>query len=282
MAEAKADLAKNNLSDSTDSQSSIEPSTSATKSNHQNTPITRTPANLKLPQFWKHNLESWISLIESQFRLGGIDSQITKCISTLKALNSSEIEQSCNIPSPEEPARYDKLIREIRNVFIVDKAKKLDILLNDLSLGDRSPNELMHQLIVASGTDENCSPQFETLLKDRFLKALPSEIAANSGTWTYTDLRSLANCATQAMTSSKRYGKSKVVLKIDKSEASDVEPKKFSQPRHNRKTWHSDKPNFLPQRFNNYQRKSNQKKQTWHWHLSAMPQNVLNCKSRQF
>ena len=122
----------------------------------------------------------------------------------------------------------------------------------------------MHQLIAASGTDENCSPQFETLLKDRFLKALPSEIAANSGTWTYTYLQSLANCATQAMTSSKRYGKSKVVLKIDKSEASDVKPKKFSQPRHNRKTWHSDKPNFLPQRFNNYQRKSNQKKQTWH------------------
>ena len=106
-------------------------------------------------------------------------------------------------------------------------------MLNDLSLGDRSPNELMHQLIAASGTDENCSPQFETLLKDRFLKALPSEIAANSDTWTYTDLRSLANCTTQAMTSSKRYGKSKVVLKIDKSEENDVEPKIFSQPRHN-------------------------------------------------
>ena len=198
---------------------------------------TCTPANLKLPQLWKHNLESWISLIESKFHLGGIDSQITKYISTLETLSSSDIEQLYNIPSSEEPACYDKLIREIRNVFIVDKAEKFDILLNDLSLGDRIPNELMHQLIAASGTDENCSSQFEILLKDRFLKALPSEIAANSGTWTYTDLRSLANCATQAMTSSKRYGKSKVVLEIDKSEASDVEPKQFSQRRHNRKAF---------------------------------------------
>ena len=50
--------------------------------------------------------------------------------------------------------------------------------------------------------------------------------------------------------------------KIDKSETRDVEPKIFSQPRHNRKPWHSDKPSFRPQRFNNYLRKSNQKKQT--------------------
>ena len=95
------------------------------------------------------------------------------------------------------------------------------------SLKSLRTTELKYQLIAASGTNENCSPQFETLLNDRFLKALPSEIAANSGTWTYTDLRYLVNCATQAMTSSKRYGKSKVVLKIDKSEASDVKPKKF-------------------------------------------------------
>ena len=128
MAEAKADLAKNKLSDSTDSQSSMEPSRSATKSNHQNTLTTCTPANLKLSQWWKHNLKSWISLIESKFRLGEIDSQITKYISTLEALSSSEIEQLYNIPSSEKSACYDKLIREIRNVFIVDKVEKLDIL----------------------------------------------------------------------------------------------------------------------------------------------------------
>ena len=146
----------------------------------------------------------------------------------------------------------------------MNEAEKLDILPNDLSLGDRGPNELMQQLIAASAADENCSTQFETLLKDRFLKTLSFEIAANSDTWTCTDLRSFADCAAQAIASSKRYGKSKVVLKIDQSEARDVEPKKFSQPRHNRKSWHSDKPNFRPQRFNNYHRKSTQKRQTWH------------------
>ena len=75
----------------------------------------------------------------------------------MEALSNTEIEQLYNIPSPDKPACYDKLIREIHNVFIVDKEEKLDILLKHLSLGDRSPNELMHRLIAASEADENCS-----------------------------------------------------------------------------------------------------------------------------
>ena len=62
----------------------------------------------------------------------------------------------------------------------------------------------MRHLTVAAETENVCIPQFEEIL---FLKALPSDIAANSGNWNYTDLRTLANCATQAIKANKRYGK---------------------------------------------------------------------------
>ena len=93
-------------------------------------------------------------------------------------------------------------------MFARDENEKLDLLLKDLTLGDRSPNELMKNLIAAAETENVCSPQFEEILKDKFLKALCHDIAANSGNWNYTDLRTLANCATQAINASKRYGRS--------------------------------------------------------------------------
>ena len=93
-------------------------------------------------------------------------------------------------------------------MFARDENERLDLLLKDLTLGDRSPNELMRNLIAVAGTDNVCSPQFEEILKDKFLKALPHDIAANSGNWNYTDLRTLAICATQAINASIRYGRS--------------------------------------------------------------------------
>ena len=65
--------------------------------------------------------------------------------------------------------------------------------------------DLMLHLLAASGLEENPSPQFETILKDRFLKALPANVAAYSGNWFYTDLIGLAKCATEYMKANKRY-----------------------------------------------------------------------------
>ena len=74
-------------------------------------------------------------------------------------------------------------------MFARDENERLDLLLKDLTLDDRSPNELIRNLIAAAGTNKVYSSQFEVILKDKFLKALPHDIAANSGNWNYTDLR---------------------------------------------------------------------------------------------
>ena len=46
--------------------------------------------------------------------------------------------------------------------------ERLELLLKDLTSGDRSPNELMRHLIVATGTDNICNPQFEEIVKGKF------------------------------------------------------------------------------------------------------------------
>ena len=75
-------------------------------------------------------------------------------------------------------------------------------------MGDRSLNKLMRHLIVAAGIENICSLQFEEILKNKFLKALPSDITANSGNWNYTNLKTLANCTIQGINANNRYGKS--------------------------------------------------------------------------
>ena len=174
----------------------------------------RTYNNFRLPALWRHNADSWVALVEAKFRMSNITTQIGKYMAVFKALGNSELEHLYNIPKPEDENCYDKLITQIRDVFTRDDRDRLDLLLNDLTLGDKTPNELMRHLISAAGVGKECSPQFEAILKDRFLRCLHSDIAASSGTWSYTDLRSLAKCATQAMNATQRYGKSSSVLAI--------------------------------------------------------------------
>ena len=73
----------------------------------------------------------------------------------------------------EDPDCYTKLCNQIRALYAKDDSEKLDILLNNLTLGDRSPMDLMRHLLAASGLEENPFPQFETIIKDRFLKRYP-------------------------------------------------------------------------------------------------------------
>ena len=59
----------------------------------------------------------------------------------------------------------------------------------------------MRHLLAASGVEENFYPQFEAIVKDRLLKALPAKVAACSGNWFYKDLVGFAKCPTTVRTS---------------------------------------------------------------------------------
>ena len=115
--------------------------------------------------------------------MSNIAAQINKYMAVLEALNNSELEHLYNIPKPEDENSYDKLITQIHDVFTQDDRDRLDLLLNDLALGDKTPDELVRHLISAAGVKEDCSPQFEAILKNRFLRCFPDDIAGSSGTW---------------------------------------------------------------------------------------------------
>ena len=114
--------------------------------------------NFKLPQFWKHNAEGWIALVQTKFRIYGFESQIDRYLAILEAFNTEDLERLYDIPNPEDQNCYNKLITQIRTVFARDQNERLELLLKDLTLGDRSPNELMRHLIVPAGTDNIYSP----------------------------------------------------------------------------------------------------------------------------
>ena len=117
----------------------------------------------------------------------------------LETLTTGQLKKLYDIPIPQDPDCNTKLCTQIKAVYAKDDSKKLDILLNNLTLGDRSPMDLVRHLFSTSGLEENSSRKFEAIIKDRFLKALPTKVAACSGNWFYTDLIGLAKCATEYM-----------------------------------------------------------------------------------
>ena len=87
-------------------------------------------------------------------------------------------------------------------MYAKDDSQKLDFMLNNLTLGDGSPVDLMHHLLTASNLEENPSPQFEAILK-----ALFSKVAACNDIWFYKDLLGFAKCATEYVKLNKYYTK---------------------------------------------------------------------------
>ena len=92
--------------------------------------------------------------------MSNIAAQINKYMAVLEALNNSELEHLYNIPKPEDENSYDELITQIHDVFTRDDRDRLDLLLNDLTLGDKTPDELVRHLISAAGVKEDCSKVF--------------------------------------------------------------------------------------------------------------------------
>ena len=87
-------------------------------------------------------------------------------------LTTGQLEKLYNIP--KYPDCYTKLCTQIKAVYAKVDSEKLDFLLNNLTLGNRYPIDLMCHLLAASSLEENPSPQFEAIIKNRFLKGLPA------------------------------------------------------------------------------------------------------------
>ena len=72
----------------------------------------------------------------------------------LETLTTGQFEKLYDILKPLDPNFYTKLCNQITAVYAKDDSEKLDILLNNLTLGDRSPMDLMRHLLAASGLEK--------------------------------------------------------------------------------------------------------------------------------
>ena len=86
--------------------------------------------------------------------IAGVEAPVLKFMTILDALTTSQIEKLYNIPKLQDPDCHTKLCTQIKAVYAKDESEKL-VLLNNLTLNDRSRIDSMRHLLAASGFEEN-------------------------------------------------------------------------------------------------------------------------------
>ena len=156
---------------------------------------TASAVTVKLPTFWPAQLTIWFVQAEAQFTLHGISSNSTKYYHVLAALDQDTAvrisEVILNVPAND---KFDSLKKRLLQTFELqetDHAEQLLILVST-GLGDRTPSQLMEEILQLLGTKPFCF-----LCKQIFLCQLPTVVRtqlaeANFG----SDPRAVANQAT--------------------------------------------------------------------------------------
>ena len=92
--------------------------------------------NFKLPPFRLHDADSWLALCDAKFTIAGIEVPVLKFMIILETLITGQLEKLYDIPKAQDPDCYTKLCTQIKAVYAKDYSEKLDLLLNNLTLGD--------------------------------------------------------------------------------------------------------------------------------------------------
>ena len=111
--------------------------------------------NFKLLPFWSYNADSWLALCDAKFNIAGIEAPVLKFMTILETLITGQLKKLYIISKPQDPDCYTKLCNQIKAVYAKDDSEKLDILVANLTFGDRSPMDLMRHLLVASGLEKS-------------------------------------------------------------------------------------------------------------------------------
>lgn len=126
---------------------------------------------MKMPPFWEESPEIWFAQIEAQFKNAQVTTDLTQFNTVVGAIESRILTQVASaVLNPPENNKYKNLKDRILEAFSDSEHKKMTKLLEDISLGDRKPSQLLNEMrrLTTDGmTDE--------LLKTLWLKRLPSQ-----------------------------------------------------------------------------------------------------------
>lgn len=164
------------IKNNTDNGSTRPPSNSEMENQHQLV----SKVSVKIPPFWKKNVEIWFLQVESQFSISSIKSEVTKFHYIVASLDSEIAESISDLlckPLSQQP--YKDLKSRLITQFANSDQTKLK-LLQELELGDSKPSAFLQRMRTLSG--DNIS---DTYLKTMFIQRMPTQyrpmLAANYG-----------------------------------------------------------------------------------------------------
>ncbi|KAJ8709456.1 hypothetical protein PYW08_009460 [Mythimna loreyi] len=130
---------------------------------------------VKLPPFWPGHVAAWFAQAEASFEISGIKTEDTKysyVLSILPERTAADIEDILTNPPKEN--KYEFLKSELIRRLSCSEEKRLNQLLNDEELGDRSPSQFLRHLRSLAGP----TLQNETILRQLWLRRLPQTVQA--------------------------------------------------------------------------------------------------------
>lgn len=127
---------------------------------------------VRVPPFWKVNPQLWFKQLEAQFTNSGIVNDLTK-YNTIIGVVESDILSSVSdiVLNPPAINLYETLKARLIHQFTESDNKKLKCLLNELTLGDLKPSDLLRKMRELS-----CGKISEELLQTLWLQRLPTPI----------------------------------------------------------------------------------------------------------
>lgn len=152
-------------------------------------------ATVKLPTFWPAQPTIWFTQAEAQFALRSINNDSTKYYHVLAALDQeTAIKISDVIQSAPTTDKYNSLKKRLLQAFELQETERAEqlLFLASAGLGDRTPSQLMEEMLQLLGTKPFCF-----LCKQIFLRQLPTVVRTQLSDADFSsDPRLVANQAT--------------------------------------------------------------------------------------
>lgn len=127
---------------------------------------------IRVPPFWKQDPQLWFFQLEAQFATSNINTQKTKFDTVVGNVESDILSKVSDIiRNPPANNCYDAIKERLISTFEVSENTKIKKLLNDLSLGDSKPSELLRTM-----RDLSCGKVGNELLQTLWLQRLPNNI----------------------------------------------------------------------------------------------------------
>lgn len=155
---------------------------------------TLSSVDVKLPPFWTADPALWFIQVESQFAARRITADATKyhyVVSSLPPSIASEIRDL--LLSPPADKVYEALKATLIRRVTPSKSQRLQRLLHDASLGDRTPSQLLRHMQQLLG--DKVDGLDSLLLREIFLQKIPPNVRMVLTASNEDDLAKLAELA---------------------------------------------------------------------------------------